>query len=135
MTLKQLSYETLKDVSIFISQPFNYSGNVFNEKELAFVSVKVKNNTGLTLRDVVVNITASGAIQIYPHILTWPTYIVFYDGIESWNAIKPFQTKKFLVRIRGKYDGNGYLKANVSAEIVPFARRHRASRTILVYPA
>ena len=132
VTLRQLAFDTLGNVSIFISAPFNYSGNVFNERETAYIEIEVKNNTGLTLRDVVVNIYAYGAVKIFP----WEIFhIILLDGEESWDELKPYKTKKFLVRLKGKYDGNGYLYAYISAEIVPFASRYRTSRTIMVHPA
>ena len=134
VTLKQLAYDTLSGVNIYISAPYNYSGNVFNEGETAFVEVKIKNITGLPLRDVVVNISASGAITIAPVIFPFPgAFAVLFDGQESWDEIKPYRTKKFLVRLKGKYSGNGYLRANICAEIVPFSCRHRATRSVIIY--
>lgn len=135
VTLRQLAIDTLGNVSIFISAPYGYSGSVFNEKETAYIEIEVKNNTGLTLRDVVVNIYAYGAVKIFPIEISWPIKIILFDGEESWDELKPYETKKFPVRLKGKYDGSGYLYAYISAEIVPFASRYRTSRTITVLPA
>lgn len=132
VTLRQLVFDTLGNVSIFISTPYNYAGNVFNEGDTAMIDIEVRNNTGLTLRDVVVNIYVYGAVKIFP-ITFWG--MLFYDGEESWDELKPYETKKFPVRLKGKYDGNGYIYAYISAEIVPFATRYRSSRTIIISPA
>lgn len=134
MSFEDLSYEALGGVSIYISEAYGYAGNLFDENdEKAFVSVEVRNNTGLTLRDVVVSIQASGAIMIYP--MNWMHGIVLVDGEESWDEIEPYETKSFKVRLKGRYSGNGYLNAYISAEIVPYSSRERTSRTIMVHPS
>ena len=135
VTLWELYYAALGGISIFISEPYNYSGNVFDEDdEKALVDVEVGNSTELTFRDVVVEIYASQAVEISP-IKSPMGEVILFDGEESWDELKPYDSKKFIVRIKGKHSGNGYLLAYVSAEIVPYDTRYRTTRKITVHPA
>ena len=66
VTLEQLAYDTLGQVYGYISPPRGYSGNVFTEGELAWVTATITNNSDVTLRNVVAKVTASGAVRVEP---------------------------------------------------------------------
>lgn len=131
VTLKSLVNDALEGFKISIGAPYGYSDSVFNEGENAKVKIYVSNYTGFNLRDVIVRIYAYGAVKIDP-IFIWG--IPLLDGEESWDEMDAGDSDDFVVRLKGKNDGYGYLYAYVSAEIVPYSTKHRATRSIKIYP-
>lgn len=129
-SLKQLAFDALGQVTVYVSEPYNYPGTVFNERELAFIKVTITNNTGLTLRDVVASTGLTGAAKIEP----W-TFIgfTFWDGEESWAELRPYETREYYVRIKGMSSGAANVVVWISAEVVPYSSRYRAGRVFTVY--
>lgn len=132
VTLKSLVNDALQGFKISIGAPYGFSGSVWNEGENANVKIYVSNYTGFTLRDVVVRIYAYGSVKIDPIYIFG---IPLLDGEESWDEMDAGDSDDFVVRLKGKYDGNGYLYAYVSAEVVPYSTVYKAMRSIKIYQA
>jgi hypothetical protein len=133
VSLKQLVNEVLDDVNVFIDAIFGYAGSVFNDGDFAYFKVRVSNNTGMTLRDVVAQTYVYGAAEIEP-IQLLPG-IVCLDGEESWSELQPYADTVYYVRIKGISSGNAHIDVFISAEVVPYSRRYRAYRSISVTPS
>lgn len=132
VSLRQLAYDALANVSVYIGSLYGYSGTVFNQGEWAFFKVRVTNNTGLTLRDVVAKTYVFGAAKIDPIVIFGLT---IYDGEESWGELEPYQSKTYTVRIKGTSAGTARIRVYISAEVVPYATRYRAGRDVTVVAA
>lgn len=125
VTLRELAYDALGNVAVYIGEPYNYPGTVWNTGETAFVRVTITNNTGLTLRDVVATLRVYGAGEVYPWHFMCHNML---DGEASWDELQPYQSRYFIVRLRGRAAGTARMYAYIEAEIVPYASRHRATR-------
>ncbi len=131
ISFRELVYNALGGVTILISEPRNYDGSVFNEKEIAVLDVQVINGSDYTLKNVVVQISVTGCAKIYPFRIWGKSELLgehgLFDGEESWNILHPHDTKSFIVRIKGICAGMAYAKAEICAEVVPFASREVSS--------
>ncbi len=116
--------EVLRKIVVLISEPFGFPG-VLEVGEEAKLWVVVHNNTGYPLRDVVVTVFANRSVT-YDQDPTW-------DPSKSWSELEPGRRRQFYVKFTPNEAGTIVFRANVEAEIVPYASCIRGYRQSVVY--
>lgn len=118
MTMQSLVRDELRQITITISSPSGFPGSVWNVGEFAWVTVTVRNTTGLPLRDVVADAHVGSSASISPISFFG---IQWGDGEQEWDELDPGEASSYNVRLRANSAGNAHFWVGISAEVVPYA--------------